>query len=659
MLTPRNMYIYLVSAISLQAFTWAIISLLRNMLIPNVFSDTTATAFQTAIILISLPVYLVHWLWAQRLANRDIEERNAVLRVLYLFGMQAGFLAPFIASAFGLINSLLFKITGHTPKGYYFELNSSDAIIFYLIPTLILILMWYYHLRILEQDAKVEPVQGTSSTIRRLYVYGFCSIGLAMTTMAVINLLRWFMAQIGGDNLVGVISSTGITSEIARLIVGLPLWVVFWQWAQRLFIEGNEEERESSLRKFYLYAIVFIAALTAVTSATFILEGIFRRVLDIPALGVSEGDIRIPISIIFTMALVWAYHFQVIKSDIKLAGEAQIQAGLRRLYIYLIAAIGLSAFLVGISGILSVLIRSIDQTTFGTGLQQQLAWFAAVTIAGLPVWYLPWRQAQKTAANTGSEGTSERRSVIRKIYLYFFLFVATMTVLSSVVYITFRLINMLLGEDPPTLSDLGQPIAYSMIAAGVWYYHWSVLRTDRQRMVLEQVKKLEDSSIVLVDVGDKYFSQKVMEGLKRENLGVSLISIDFGIEGEKTRISEEQKEIIDQLNQADLIISPWEIVKAGGASSEISNEITRAVVNSSAIKLLLPTRSERWEWVGVEKWDSEYFVRHTINAVKQFLKGEDVKLIKPLGAGAILGIIIGIIFLLILLSIPVTYLFGF
>jgi tetrahydromethanopterin S-methyltransferase subunit F len=52
-------------------------------------------------------------------------------------------------------------------------------------------------------------------------------------------------------------------------------------------------------------------------------------------------------------------------------------------------------------------------------------------------------------------------------------------------------------------------------------------------------------------------------------------------------------------------------------------------------------------------------VRHTINAVKQFLKGEDVKLIKPLGAGAILGIIIGIIFLLILLSIPVTYLFGF
>ncbi|GAG95944.1 unnamed protein product [marine sediment metagenome] len=99
------------------------------------------------------------------------------------------------------------------------------------------------------------------------------------------------------------------------------------------------------------------------------------------------------------MALVWAYHFQVIKSDIKLAGEAQIQAGLRRLYIYLIAAIGLSAFLVGISGILSVLIRSIDQTTFGTGLQQQLAWFAAVTIAGLPVWYLPWRQAQKTAHN--------------------------------------------------------------------------------------------------------------------------------------------------------------------------------------------------------------------------------------------------------------------
>jgi hypothetical protein len=521
---------------------------------------------------------------------------------------------------------------------------------------LVLILAWYYHQRILEQDAKIVPVEGGSAVIRRLYIYAFCAAGLAMMSMAVINLLQWLMSQFGG----GVVSSgRGYLSEIARLIVGLPVWVIFWRWAQRLFFGEDVEERESALRKFYLYLIIFIAVLSSVTSATFILEGITRRLLVIPQLGASEGDIRVPISIIITMAIMWVYHSNVIKVDIKLAGEARRQAAFRRLYFYLIAAIGLSAFLVGISGILSVLIRSLDQTTFGFGLKQQLAWFISVSIAGLPVFYLPWRQAQKRAATPGMDGAGERRSVVRRLYLYFFLFVAAMTVLSSIIYIVFRLISMLLGEDSPTLSELGQPFAYSIIAGVVWAYHWSILRGSRQLMLEEQVTEHEEFSIVIAGVGDKDFSQTLMAELERKNLGASLVPVDFTETEAEPREPEELEEITNQLNQAGLIIGAWEISMARRVGSAISPKLTKAVIDSPATKLLLPKRFNEWQWAGVEPWSNEYYVRHTINAVEQILEGEDVRLSKPLGVGAIIGIIIGVLLLLILLGIPLLYFFAY
>jgi len=99
--TPRRLYIYLVSAISLQAFAWAIIDLLRSLLITPFNASSIALAMHIAIIIVSVPLYLIHWLWGQRIANRDREEREASIRTLYLYGMQAAFLGPIIASLFG------------------------------------------------------------------------------------------------------------------------------------------------------------------------------------------------------------------------------------------------------------------------------------------------------------------------------------------------------------------------------------------------------------------------------------------------------------------------------------------------------------------------------------------------------------------------------
>ena len=64
MVTVRRWYVFLVCAISLQSVTWAAIALLRNLLMLGRAAPVSAIAFQMAVVVIGLPLYLVHWLWA-------------------------------------------------------------------------------------------------------------------------------------------------------------------------------------------------------------------------------------------------------------------------------------------------------------------------------------------------------------------------------------------------------------------------------------------------------------------------------------------------------------------------------------------------------------------------------------------------------------------
>ncbi|MCL4303852.1 MAG: DUF3842 family protein [Anaerolineae bacterium] len=655
MATVRRWYMFLVAAVSLQAVTWAVIALFRNLLTPGYQAPVTATAFQIAVVVVGLPIFLAHWLWAQHLAERDPEERGTALRRLYLYGMLAAFLGPFVANAFDLMTTLLWLILGQPEHPFaYFEFSPTQAMVRDLVALVVLGLLWFYHQRLLAADRQAIPETDNAASIRRLYIFGFSATGLIMTGIASINLLRWLMFQFGPGEAIGGRDDLEFSVEMARLAAGLPLWLIFWQWAQRLFNGPSEAERASALRKFYLYATIFITALAAVTNATFILAGIFRRALDLPPM----GDLRDSLPIVIGAAVLWAYHAAVIWGDARVAEEAPRQAGIRRLYLYLIAAIGLAALLVGLSGDLSVLIRSLAGAPFGSSLREQLAWFTAAMVAGLPVWILPWRQAELGAEASGSAGAEERRSIVRKIYLYFYLFVATMTVLSGVVYIVYRLLSLVLGESSEgnLLSDLGQAIAFSLIAGGVWLYHGFVLRGDGQLAKGEQAKRLESLRVVVVDGEEGGFGQAILKELQRELPGLTFETVGLNPSAAAAMGgSTAPNTLTAQLAGAGLIIEPWNIALANGPASA---EVVRAINASPAPKLLVPIRSEGWEWVGVERWSTEALVQQTLSAVKQIAAGEEVKPARPLNAGAIIGIIIVVFLLLIFLVGPVVTFFA-
>jgi hypothetical protein len=167
--------------------------------------------------------------------------------------------------------------------------------------------------------------------------------------------------------------------------------------------------------------------------------------------------------------------------------------------------------------------------------------------------------------------------------------------------------------------------------------------------------------VAVVDVGDGHFGRAVVDALKRETPELDLEPIVLTRSstvgrGEDTERSGE--EIATQLAQAGLIVGPWMIAVPGGAGGAVTPMIAQAVLDSPALKLLAPTRAEGWDWAGVDRWDAEALVQQTVSAVKQIATEEEVKPARPLGAGAIIAIIIGVLFLLILLAIPLLQFFA-
>ena len=154
MIDVRRWYLYLVSAITVQAFAWALISFCRHLLLERPV-DREMVALQLAAMIVTLPLFLVHWLWAQRLAGRDREERASFPRRLYLTGMLAAFLAPLVYNAFNGLRGLLNLLLGGPFSGEWAfgaPLTSGETALYALPALVVLAAFWGFHWVIRGRD---------------------------------------------------------------------------------------------------------------------------------------------------------------------------------------------------------------------------------------------------------------------------------------------------------------------------------------------------------------------------------------------------------------------------------------------------------------------------------------------------------------------------
>ncbi|MEI7643505.1 MAG: DUF5671 domain-containing protein [Chloroflexales bacterium] len=619
MTTVRRWYIFVTATIGLHGLAWALIALLRGILGIDGQSPVATTAFQIALVLVALPLWLVHWLWAERLAHADGDERASALRRLYLYGNLAGLLLPLSLNVWDMLLALLRLGLGLPQIGL--DRTPGQALLRGLTALLVLGGLYAYHALVARDDVRAAPPTGAGALVRRIYLLGVAAVGVATLSTGATSLLRWLLFQIGGTGDRG-----GLAAPVAAVLVGLALWLGHWLRAEQLFAGADADERASALRKFYLYALIVVGALSLVVNAAALLAGMLRVAFGLTP----EGDIRDALPTILIGGVVWGFHAKVLRTDVAALGEAPRQAGVRRLAWYLVATIGLAASLIGLGGLLSVLIRALGGSAPLASLRDPLAWFIATLIAGLPPWLVFWRRAQVAATTDGPVGEAERTSPTRRIYLFFFVFVATLTVLGGLLYILYRLISIALGEPfaGDLVTDLAQAIAYSLIAVGVLLAHGATLRRDgRTRQATNVARQAALRVLVLAD-GET--GAALLVGLRGALPGLGLTPLD------------RSADLASQLAQADLVVGPW---APGGAGDPLAG----ALAASPARKLLLPLPGPSWDWAGVEAYDVTAGVGQIVAAVRHALAAEPIRPQRPLGAGTIIGAAIGVLLLLLLL----------
>ena len=72
MKTIRRLYFYAVAFISFEVVLWGLIGLIRSIVNPDLITNSAqALAQALSLILVGVPIFLIHWLWAQRASARE------------------------------------------------------------------------------------------------------------------------------------------------------------------------------------------------------------------------------------------------------------------------------------------------------------------------------------------------------------------------------------------------------------------------------------------------------------------------------------------------------------------------------------------------------------------------------------------------------------
>ena len=510
----RRLYFYLVAFISIEIVLWGLVGLLRSVANDTIAGGADALAQALALILVGVPIFLIHWLWVQRVAASDAEEETAVLRAVFFYAILLATLIPVVQNLLSLIDRALIQGTG-LGVGRAFSLFREQTLYDNLIAILMNGIVAVYFWNILRGEWATLRNKENFAEVRRLYRYIWMLYGLLMTVFGAQQVLR-SLFYVPGDVL-GELGREVVVNGIALLLVGTPIWVYSWRVIQDSL--SDPAEMGSALRLGILYLLALGGVITVITTASIVINVILTWLLgaDWTFRDVIQ-QIGGPISVGVPLGAVWAYYGYWLNRHIEAAGDRIRQDSMKRLYNYILASIGLVVAFTGVATLFSFII---DMVT-GTGVLMSdstrgaLAASLSSLIVGLPLWLVMWRPMQAEAMAPGELGDHARRSTVRKTYLYLALFASVIGGMATAVGLVYELIRVLLGSDAGSsfVSDLLNLIQLLFLFGVVLIYHLNVLRMDGASTADVLADKQSGYSVLVVD-SENDFVDSILAALQK------------------------------------------------------------------------------------------------------------------------------------------------
>lgn len=513
MKTVRRLYFYTVVLISVEVVLWGLINLLRSVVDETLGGAAEALAQALALVLVGVPIFLFHWLWVQRSSGREDEEQTASWRAIFFYTVLLGTLVPVVQNLLALINRVfLGAVRLDTSRAILGGSQTwPDNLIAIVVNGLAAIYFW----NVLRREWMTLSDKENFADVRRLYRYIWVLYGLAMTIFGAQQTLRflfYIQAEVLGD-----IGRETLINGIGLLIIGTPLWFFAWRAVQDSLVD--QAEQDSNLRVAILYLLALGGTVTVLTTATVILNIVLRKLLG-TEIATSDliHQIGDQISIGIPLGAVWVYYGHWLNRHIESMHDPVRQAGMKRVYYYVLSILGLGGAFIGAASLIKFIIdlTTGNSMTLDDTLRSNLAIALALIAAWMPLWLLTWQPLQAGASATDDAGEHARRSVVRKAFLYLALFTGVIGGMSAAVALVFELLRAALTSATnnnslaTNLNDLQLLALFSTLLL----YHLMILRRDGRFTADALVRKQSDFNVLVVDSGEG-FAESVKTSLNR------------------------------------------------------------------------------------------------------------------------------------------------
>jgi hypothetical protein len=643
MRTVRRLYFYVLALIGSQAIIWGAVNLLRTLLsggLPGGGTNLMATGL--SLLLVGLPVFLLHWLVAQRDARRDEEERLSRIRPVFLYAARVWTLIPIVYSLLALINRLVAFALGLSVNGVMF--GGGQTTTDNLVSIAINLVGFAYFSWVLQGDWKAAPANPNLPECRRLYQYLWVLFGLTLTVFGVQGMLHYILTIPQG--LAGT-SGYLLANNMALLLVGAPLWAYTWWLIQDT--QNEPGERESILRLVVLYIISLAGVVGVLASGGGVLSLLFQILLGrVEGLAAFFGEVANPLGALLPLAVMWAYYGRILEREmVSMSEEGQRlegqrsqplrlgtrRSGVRRLYRTLLSALGLAVTFTAIIALAEYVVDLLYYSRMlGPGWSRLSGGLAALAV-GLPLWLVTWSSLQSEAGQRGEPGDRARRSVIRRAYLYLFVFLLVVGGMLGAGDLFFNVLSNALGT---TINEIGllalQRLQTLAVIAVFLIYHLRVLRADGRR-TQQAIGAMHAGFPVLVIVENEMaLAEEIVRDVQRlaPRLPVVVHSVERGAPD-------------DELLSARLILL------TAGLAIQPPEVLSLWLSAYRGRRLLLPLPREGWVWLGLPARQPRETAQEAAAAILQIAEGEAPRAGLPSSPWSIAGYILGGVFSLILL----------
>ena len=265
-----------------------------------------------ALVLVGVPLWVWTWSIVQK-AHKEAAERESLLRLGVLYFLSFLGVLFFLASSGVVIDEFLLLLLGRTKNFTQFMQNADGA----LAVGLTFGILWAYYGYWLHRDLDALPNTPRRAAFNRLYAYVLAFVGLSAAFVGIGMLLSFVIDSLfTASNWYGNLESR-LAAALSMLFVGLPLWLKAWfpmQAEARTEDEAGAHARRSSVRRTYLYLLIFVGVVGGMISAVILASLIFETLLGSTP-NEFWNDFLNALQAFILFAGLFAYHWKTLKED--------------------------------------------------------------------------------------------------------------------------------------------------------------------------------------------------------------------------------------------------------------------------------------------------------------------------------------------------------